>query len=70
MAWRLPIMVVPIWTGALMGKNKRQGGLQQGPARHSPTQQGPKTRARQAEIAHTPTERNERNESSRSKRKS
>ena len=40
-----------------MGKNKRQGGRQQGPTEHGPGQQGPKTHARQAEIAHTPSER-------------
>ena len=40
-----------------MGKNKQQGGRQQGATRHAPSQHGPKTRARQADIAHTTNER-------------
>ena len=32
-----------------MGKNKETGGRQQGPTKHSASQQGQKTRARQAE---------------------
>jgi len=41
-----------------MGKNKENDGVQQGALRHAPSQQGPKTRSRQAEIAHSsdPTE--------------
>jgi hypothetical protein len=72
--------------GARMGKNKRQGGRQQGATRHAAGQQGPKTHARQAEIAHSEKTRlardldrhghtagdelSQRNESSLSKRKS
>ena len=37
-----------------MGKNKDNKGIQQGATVHAPSQQGEKTRARQAEIAHTP----------------
>lgn len=36
-----------------MGKNKQNGGRQQGALSHAPSQQGEKTRARQAEIAHS-----------------
>ena len=36
-----------------MGKNKENGGRQQGAVRHEPDQHGDKTRARQAEIAHS-----------------
>ena len=39
-----------------MGKNKQNGGQQQGAIHHEPGQQGDKTRARQAEIAHTGSE--------------
>lgn len=34
-----------------MGKNKDNKGAQQGAVKHAPSQQGRKTRARQAEIA-------------------
>ena len=36
-----------------MGKNKENGGHQQGAVRRQPDQHGDKTRARQAEIAHS-----------------
>ncbi len=36
-----------------MGKNKENGGRQQGAVRREPDQHGDKPRARQAEIAHT-----------------
>jgi len=36
-----------------LGKNKENGGRQQGAVRREPDQHGDKTRARQAEIAHT-----------------
>lgn len=36
-----------------MGKNKENGGVQQGALHRAPNQHGDKTRARQAEIAHT-----------------
>jgi hypothetical protein len=36
-----------------VGKNKQNGGHQQGAIHHEPGQHGDKTRARQAEIAHT-----------------
>src|SRR4051794_28995044 len=38
-----------------MSKNKENGGIQQGALKHAPSQQGEKTRARQAEIANTPS---------------
>ncbi len=66
-----------------MGKNKQNGGYQQGAIHHEPGQHGDKTRARQAEIAHTSHKRSdepnkdgtrdelsERNRASSSKRKS
>jgi|SRR5687767_11429510 len=40
-----------------VGKNKKNDGVQQGAVRHAADQQGDKTRARQAEIAHTGGER-------------
>ena len=40
-----------------MGKNKDNGGRQQGAVRHEPGQHGDKTRARQAEIAHSGAKR-------------
>jgi hypothetical protein len=36
-----------------LGKNKENGGRQQGAVHRQPDQHGDKTRARQAEIAHT-----------------
>jgi hypothetical protein len=36
-----------------VGKNKQNGGHQQGAIHHEPGQHGDKTRAKQAEIAHT-----------------
>jgi hypothetical protein len=41
-----------------MGKNRDNGGIQQGATDHAPSQQGSKTRARQAEIANTPSDVN------------
>ena len=38
-----------------MGKNKQNDGIQQGALDHAPSQQGEKTRSRQAEIANTPS---------------
>jgi hypothetical protein len=37
-----------------MGKNKKNNGIQQGALDHAPSQHGPKTRARIAQIDHTP----------------
>ena len=36
-----------------MGKNQKNDGRQQGAVNHEPSQQGEKTRARQADIAHS-----------------
>ena len=68
--------------GDAVGKNKQNGGHQQGAIHHEPGQHGDKTRARQAEIAHTSHKRSdeaheggnrdelsERNRASSSKRK-
>jgi hypothetical protein len=41
-----------------MGKNKDNQGVQQGALDHAPSQQGEKTRSRQAEIANTPSDVN------------
>ena len=40
-----------------MGKNKDNKGVQQGAIHHQPDQHGDKTRERQAEIAHSGSER-------------
>ena len=42
-----------------MGKNKQNGGHQQGAIHHEPGQHGDKTRARQAEIAHSGRKRSD-----------
>ena len=42
-----------------MGKNKKNGGVQQGAIRRAPDQHGDKTRARQAEIAHSGRKRSD-----------
>ena len=42
-----------------MGKNKKNDGVQQGAVRRQPDQHGDKTRARQAEIAHSGRKRSE-----------
>jgi hypothetical protein len=41
-----------------MGKNRDNDGVQQGATDHAPSQQGDKTRSRQAEIANTPADVN------------
>ncbi len=41
----------------MVGKNKENGGRQQGAVRHEPGQHGDKTRARQAQIAHSGAKR-------------
>jgi hypothetical protein len=42
-----------------VGKNKQNGGHQQGAIHHEPGQHGDKTRARQAEIAHSGRKRSD-----------
>lgn len=37
-----------------MGRNRENKGVQQGAQKHAANQQGPKTRSKQAKIAHTP----------------